>query len=172
MMWFDLIVVLIMGSSLLLAAYRGFSQEMTTLGSLAVAGFLSFWLAAPLGNILGISNSILLFGLLIILLFVVLFLLITGGLNIGIGHFIGESRGKIDRILGGIFGFVRGWLIVGLAFMAMNYYADETPSRSLTTGFAETGANILQSLGLKTTAEDKTGTEQSEQYPANDPSEN
>ncbi len=157
MTWFDLIVFLTMGSSILLAAYRGVSQEITTLLALVAAAFLAFWLAGPLGKLSGLNANMLTNMSLIIFLFALFFILSTAIMNMMVGKFLGTSRSKIDRLIGGLFGFIRGWVIIGLAFLALQYYFEpgqrpEALSTSISSEFAEAGANILEGLGLRTTS--------------------
>ncbi len=158
MTWFDLIVFVIMGLSILFASFRGISREITTLASLGIAAVMAFWLVGPVAGLTGLSQSLMTNMLLVIVLFAGFFLLTTIGLNFLLGQFLGETPGKIDRAVGGVFGFLRGWLIVGLGYLALNYYfeAENRPAAltsSLTIGFARSAADILENLGLQTTTQ-------------------
>ncbi len=158
MTWFDLIVILIMGLSILFAAFRGISREMTTITALGLAAFLAFWLAGPLATITGLSNSLMTNMLLITVLFASFFLAINIGISLILSKLLGKTPGRIDRTIGGIFGFLRGWMIVGLGFLALDYYfeTDRRPEAldgSLTSGFAKSAADILENLGLETGGE-------------------
>lgn len=158
MTWFDLIVILIMGLSILFAAFRGISREMTTITALGLAAFLAFWLAGPIASVTGLGNSLMTNMLLITMLFASFFLAISIGISLLLSRLLGKTPGRIDRSIGGVLGFLRGWMIVGLGFLALDYYfeADRRPDAldgSLTSGFARSAAEILENLGLETGTE-------------------
>ena len=127
MTWFDLIVLAILALSTGLAVVRGGIKEVGTLVALGVGAGFGLLLLKPLQGLLGIGGSF-------------LATLATGGVLIGVGflaayialHFALERfrlTGRAltaDRIGGGVFGFARGLLLVGLGFLAYGYYLDES----------------------------------------------
>lgn len=161
MTWFDLIVICVMGLSILFAAFRGISREITTLIALAVAAVLAFWIAGPIAGAMGISLSLITNLILIVVLFAFCFLLVNAGMGMLIKRSLGQQPGRIDRAIGGVFGFLRGWMIVGLAFLALDYYFEgdrrpEALDNALTGGFAMAAADILINLGLETKSSDSS----------------
>jgi uncharacterized membrane protein required for colicin V production len=155
MTWFDLLVISLIGLSILFAAHRGLSREVITLLALAIGGVAALWLTGPVTGMLG--NPSLLYTMAIAFaLFAGFFFASLISKNLLIGKMWGKKPNKYDRIAGGVFGFLRGWLLVGLGFLALEYYfdADRQPkgfSEAALYGFAETAAHILEDLGLETT---------------------
>ena len=73
--------------------------------------------------------------------------------------YLGAKPGFKDKIAGAAFGLVRGWFIVGLAYLAMTYYFDENdmpPSvdNALLKGVITSSASLLERLGLEKEASD------------------
>jgi len=154
MTWFDLIVLGILGLSVLFAAFRGFSREITTLAALAAGVIAAYYLAPPLGELFA-SGSTMTAIMLFLGIFTVIFIVSLIVLNSLVSRFIAEKPGRIDRVLGVIFGFLRGYIVVGLLFLALDYYFedDRMPpaiTDALTLGLAAGAADLLESMGLET----------------------
>lgn len=126
MTWFDLIVLAILALSTGFAVIRGGVKEVGTLAALAIAGGLAWILCKPVTGLLGLSNSFLgsvaTLAALLSLSFVAVYLVL---------HFLLERfrfSGRAltaDRIGGGVFGFARGLVLLGLGFLAYGYYLEE-----------------------------------------------
>jgi len=123
---FDLLVILVLGLSTAFAALRGGLRELSTLIALAVAGGLTLILAEPLLGLTGQTGSF--FGTIIIaaVLIAVFFIVTHVGLHFGLQRMPLEGHAKLaDRIGGGVFGFARGLVLVGLGYLGYGYYLDE-----------------------------------------------
>lgn len=123
---FDLLFLLVVGLSTGFAVLRGGLQEMATLISLAIGAGLAWFAAPPLIAAFGLTGSF--FGTIIVasLLIGVFFVAAHIGFHLLIKRLSMDSRGRnINRIGGGVFGFVRGLALVGLGFLGYSYYLDE-----------------------------------------------
>ncbi|MEM9619588.1 MAG: CvpA family protein [Pseudomonadota bacterium] len=123
---FDILVLLVLGLSTAFAALRGGLRELSTLIALAIAGGLTLIMAEPMLAVTGLAGSF--FGTIIIaaLLVAVFFIVAHVGLHFGLQRVPLEGRAKLaDRIGGGVFGFVRGLVLVGLGYLGYGYYLDE-----------------------------------------------
>lgn len=125
----DIIFLVIIGGSMVLAAFKGFIKELVSLVAFVaglilagqfhgpVARFLSRWVDSPvLAQVLGFLAVF--FGVLLVA---------------GIAVFIADRILKfthlkwIDRVLGAMFGVVRGWLISTVLVLAMTSFAWQVP---------------------------------------------
>lgn len=123
---FDILVLLVLGLSTAFAALRGGLRELSTLIALAIAGGLTLIVAEPMLAMTGLAGSF--FGTIILaaVLVAVFFIVAHVGLHLGLQRVPLEGRGKLaDRIGGGVFGFVRGLVLVGLGYLGYGYYLDE-----------------------------------------------
>ncbi len=123
---FDILVLLVLGLSTAFAALRGGLRELSTLIALAIAGGLTLIVAEPMLAVTGLAGSF--FGTIIIaaLLVAVFFIVAHVGLHFGLQRVPLEGRARLaDRIGGGVFGFVRGLVLVGLGYLGYGYYLDE-----------------------------------------------
>ncbi len=158
---FDLLVVLVVGVSTAFAALRGGLRELSTLIALAVAGGLTLLLMNPVLGLTGQSGSF--FGTVIIvgILGAVFFILTHIGLHLGLRRAPLEGRAKlIDRIGGGVFGFVRGLALIGLGYLGYSYYLDEADQpdavrHAITRPVAAGMANWFESFAPETTQLDR-----------------
>lgn len=149
---FDLLVILVLGLSTAFAALRGGLRELSTLIALAVAGGLTLVLAEPVLGVTGQTGKF--FGTIIIaaILISVFFIVTHVGLHFGLQRMPLEGRAKLaDRIGGGVFGFARGLVLVGLGFLGYGYYLDEARQpesvrSAITRPVAEGMANWFQSF--------------------------
>lgn len=123
---FDLLVLLVLGLSTAFAALRGGLRELSTLIALAVAGGLTLLLAEPVLTVTGQTGSF--FGTIIIAAIMVAAFFIAAhvGLHLGLKRVPLEGQARLfDRIGGGVFGFLRGLVLVGLGYLGYSYYLDE-----------------------------------------------
>ena len=119
--WFDYVILLIIGLSLITGVIRGFFKELISLGVWILAGFLSFFYAKPFALWLGAyihDKSIQVaaaYGLIII------GTLLAGGLLSSLLSMIMQRTGLngTDRVLGLGFGAVRGLFIAALFMVVL-----------------------------------------------------
>lgn len=149
---FDFFILAIMGLSVLFAWIRGLSREVSTLvaigigiGALALFGDSAAGMAgdSTLGPIIAYG-----------LVFLVGFGLGSILLEMLTSKFFGQKPSMTDKLAGAVFGLVRGWLIVGLAFLALTYYFDEDDmpepiDNASLKALVTSGASILEGLGLQ-----------------------
>lgn len=153
MTWFDLLVLGIIGLSVLFAAFRGFSREMIDIAALAAGVIAAYYLAPPLGELFA-SGSTMTAIVIFLILFAVVFILALIILNSLVSRFIDKKPGRINRVLGVLFGLLRGYVVVGLLFLALDYYFedDRQPaaiSNAMTHGLAASAGALLESMGLE-----------------------
>jgi membrane protein required for colicin V production len=124
----DLIVIVILLISGIFAFVRGFVHEVLAVASWIGAAFVTLYaypLVQPL--VLGVIAvefiASLLTGVGLFLITLVLFSVLTRILSNRIQH---SSLGPLDRSLGLLFGFVRGAVIVVLAWLALDYMVAES----------------------------------------------
>ena len=154
---FDLFVLVVMALSVLFGAARGLTREAITLvalfGGVVMVGLLS----GPLGGVFGDG----LVAIIAVLggLFAIGFVAVHVGLEMIARRLIGADPKRPDRLLGGAFGLVRGWFLVGLTFLAMTYYFEAAAlpdflAKAWTRGFAASGARVLDGMGIEGTADE------------------
>ena len=123
----DAILVAIMLVSALLAMVRGFSREVLSVVAWAVSAFAAFYFFEPLTPYVSqyvnnekVAMAIAAAGVFFVTLIIVSFI------TLKIADFIIDSRiGALDRVLGFIFGAVRGLLLVVVAMLFFNWLAPE-----------------------------------------------
>jgi membrane protein required for colicin V production len=120
----DWIIIGVLSLSTLLSIFRGFVREALALGSWVIAIIVARWFVDPLSAMLApvISQSairmLVAYGVLILGT-----LIFCGLLTRLLGALIKVSGlSTMDRILGMIFGFLRGCLLVLLGVMALYYW--------------------------------------------------
>lgn len=125
--WLDIILLVVMLISALLAMVRGFMREVLSLASWATAAIVAYWAfpkTFPLVQTY-ISNEIAAKVVAVAVVFLGT-LLIVAIITIRISDTILDSRiGALDRTLGFIFGLARGLLIVVVAFLFFNFFVQE-----------------------------------------------
>ncbi|WP_375204027.1 CvpA family protein [Hyphococcus sp.] len=123
---FDLLFLVVVGVSTAFAVLRGGLRELSTLLALAIAGGITLLLIEPVLALTGQAGSFFGTALIAGLLIGVFFLAAHIGLHIGLKRFPLEGRAKtIDRVGGGVFGFFRGLVLIGLGYLGYSYYLDE-----------------------------------------------
>ena len=123
----DAILVAIMLVSALLAMVRGFSREVLSVVAWAVAAIVAFMFYGELTPYLEpyISSRTVAMAASAAAIFIVT-LIIVSFITLRIADFIIDSRiGAIDRVLGFIFGAVRGLLLIVVAMLFFNWLAPE-----------------------------------------------
>lgn len=161
---FDLYVLLVLVLSVLFGAARGLTREAITLlalfGGVVTVGLL----AGPLGGLFGDELPAVI--AVLVILFAIGFVLVHVALEMIARRLIGAAPHKLDRALGGAFGAVRGWFLVGLTFLAATYYFEaaalpDTLANAWSRGFAASGARTLDALGIDGAREAGTDTPES-----------
>lgn len=149
----DLIVIIVLVVSGIFAFVRGFVHEVLGVASWVGAAFVTLY-AYPhvqpyLLNVITVEFiASLITGVGLFLVTLVLFSVLTRILSNRIQH---SSLGALDRSLGLLFGFLRGAVIVVLAWMALSYMVveEERPAwiqQAKTRDLAEIGAGYLLAL--------------------------
>ncbi len=140
MNWFDVLLLLILGTSVFVSFRKGFSREVIGLVSVFAGLLLGLWFYGTAGSFLlpyvssrGLANFtgfLLVFG----------GVMVAGGIVSAVtGRFLKATGLSIpDRLLGGLFGLVRGLVVaVALVMAAMAFSADEkAPSAVLNSRVA------------------------------------
>ena len=126
----DWIIIGVLTLSTLLSIFRGFVREALALGSWVIAIVVARWFVDPLSAMLVpvISQSairmLVAYGILILAT-----LILCGLLTRLLGALIKVSGlSTMDRLLGMIFGFLRGGLLVLLGVMALYYWTSAASS--------------------------------------------
>jgi membrane protein required for colicin V production len=143
----DWIVLLILIGSIVISAMRGFVRELMGMAFLIAAFVLGAWfypaVATPLKDIVKTENIALFLG------FTIVFLgtLLVGAAVIWIVRKLIKFAQIqwFDRVLGAAFGFIRGWLIGAIVFLALTSFelqAERVKSSRLAPYFLP-GARII-----------------------------
>ena len=117
----DLILVVIMLVSGLLALMRGFTREVLSLFAWVVAAAAAWW-AVQMPALVEIARGFIANDKLAIIVtgaaVFLLVLLVMSVISVKIGDWVLDSAvGPFDRTLGGIFGVLRGLVLVSIAYM-------------------------------------------------------
>ena len=146
----DVIVAVVLIVSIVLAFRKGFVKELLGLGSLVVGFLLGAWFyrsaAEPFKGVVKSENIALFLG------FSVVFLgtLLVGVLVIWVAQRLLKFA-KIqwfDQLLGAAFGFIRGWVLGSIFFLALtsfNLQSDRVKSSQLAPYFLP-GARVIAVL--------------------------
>jgi uncharacterized membrane protein required for colicin V production len=120
---FDLLVILVLALSTWFAVIRGGLREVGTLVALAVAAGLALLLAKPVLSIFLAKPSFLYVAMLAAILGAGFFAGLYVLLHLALKRFKLKAKAqRLDKIGGGAFGFLRGLALVGLGFLAYDYY--------------------------------------------------
>ena len=127
--WLDLILLLVMLVSGLLAMIRGFMREILSIGAWIIAALVTLYgYARVLPVAQGYFNSNMVAAAVTIGSIFLLTLLIVSVITVRVSDMILDSRvGALDRTLGFLFGLGRGLIIVVVAFL---FFAWLVPDRS------------------------------------------
>lgn len=129
--WLDVILIVIMLLSGFLAMVRGFTREVLSIFSWAVAALAALYLTNNLGYWQTLSPYIdnelyakFVFGIGVFIITLILVSLIT----FRISDRVLDSRvGALDRTLGFLFGLARGFLFVAIVFILFSALARDQP---------------------------------------------
>ena len=166
---FDLLVISVVALSTLFAVLRGGLREMSTLAALAVAGGLTLLVIEPALGATGQAGSF--FGAAVVagLLIVVFFILAHTAFHFGLNRIALEGRNRtIDRVGGGVFGFARGLILIGLGYLGYTYYLDEARQpeqvkNAITRPVASGMAQFFESLAPASTQIESVAEEETEE---------
>lgn len=119
MTWFDYAVLAVVGISVLLSIIHGFVRELLALASWLIAFFVAQIYAADAAWLLpaAIASEPLRLLTAFLAVFLVVLLATTLLANVLSGLFRRAGLGAVDRILGAVFGLVRGFAIVMVVVM-------------------------------------------------------
>jgi membrane protein required for colicin V production len=125
---FDLIVIGVIAVSGLLALVRGFVREVLAIGAWVGAVFATVYLTAPAKPLFHqvIAADWLADIVAPIVIFIVALLLLSALTGLVSSRVRNSGMGPADRALGLVFGVARGFIIVCLAYLAMNYFLPTT----------------------------------------------
>jgi membrane protein required for colicin V production len=163
---FDLFILAVMALSVLFGALRGLLREAITLVALGAGLVMVSLFGTPLAQALGAGLGAI--AALLLVLFAAGFIAAHIILEIAARKLTGPSPRDPDRIAGGLFGFLRGWLLCGLAYLMLTYYYDaarlpEPVSGAALKGFAAGAAALLDRLGVE--GEDESREDQARWVP-------
>lgn len=131
---FDIILVVLMLVSGILAMIRGFSREILSISSWIIAGitaFMFYGLLAPTvaGYTISFTSNELVPNIIAGAIVFLIVLIIVSLITLKIADFIVDSRvGALDRTLGFVFGALRGALLVTVMLMFfVNFFPESQP---------------------------------------------
>jgi membrane protein required for colicin V production len=113
MTWFDYGVLIVVGLSVMLGAWRGLMREMLSLAGWVLAALLAMWFAHDVARALPASLAPIQVRMVVAAVVIFIVVLLAAGFG-GImlaKLFRAAGLGVTDRALGGVFGFARGALI-------------------------------------------------------------
>ncbi len=119
MAWLDIIIVVLIFLSMLIGFFKGFVKESISLATWIAAIIIGLRFSPELANHLPVSveNDVLRIGIAFAALFIIV-LVIGGLINYLISQFVKKTGlSGTDRLLGLIFGAIRGGLIVTLLIL-------------------------------------------------------
>jgi membrane protein required for colicin V production len=151
MSWFDYLLIVVMTFSVIAGLMRGLLREAIALITWVVAIWSAFHYAAAIEPYLGglLTNDLLKPWVARTLIFV-LVLLIGTTLGVVCAQFIRLSMfSGTDRLLGALFGIVRGMVVIGAMVILCHGIRLQDESwyrRSILVPYAEHAANVLRSL--------------------------
>lgn len=148
----DGFILSVIALSVLFAWLRGISRELATLLAIGVGVLAIFLFGDTFSGLFGTGAMKAIAAL--ALLFLIAFAAASIGFEVLASTFLGREPGTIDKIAGAVFGILRGWLIVGLAYLALTYYFPENDmpepiENAKLAGIAKSAASVLESIGLE-----------------------
>ncbi|MCW5715625.1 MAG: CvpA family protein [Bauldia sp.] len=145
---FDAIVVVVILISALLAMVRGFVREVLSITSWVIAGVAAYFLYSPLLNVIypsPIADETIATIIAVAVVFVIV-LIIATYITVKAADFVIDSRiGAVDRLMGFVFGALRGLLLVVIAFVFFSWLVPAS-QQPLWIANAQTHP-MLESLG-------------------------
>lgn len=127
--WLDIILIVIMLISGFLAMVRGFTREVLSIFSWAVAAVAALYLTPKYWTVIepyfpSDTAAQIVFGIAVFIVVLIVVSLITLRLS---DHVLDSRVGAFDRTLGFIFGLARGFLLVAIVFVIFTALAKEQP---------------------------------------------
>lgn len=122
--WPDIIFIAVLAISVIVSLVRGFVKELISVASWILAAFIALKFSKQLGAIFTFTEieSVRLFIAFTVIFVVVVFL--GAVVNVLVGKLVRLTPfSLVDRILGGVFGLMRGYVIVILAVLFMGLTA-------------------------------------------------
>ncbi|MEM9170883.1 MAG: CvpA family protein [Pseudomonadota bacterium] len=152
MTWFDLLLFGVLAISIGFAVIRGAVREFATLAALAGGGLITYALFGPILGALGLQGSF--FGMVGVAvgLAAIFFVVLYTGFHFGLRYIeLTPALARADRIGGGVFGFLRGFALIGLSFLGYAYYLDEdrrpdAVNQAMLLPFAQSAAGFFEGL--------------------------
>ena len=122
MHWVDIVVLVIIGLSVLIGLFRGFLREAISLATWILAVWAALTLSSPLAERLPIGVDSLTVKTSVAFMVIFVGVLIAGGIvNYIAGQLVdGTGLGGTDRMLGLVFGALRGGLLVSVLVLLAN----------------------------------------------------
>ncbi len=155
---FDFLVIFVLALSIGFAVIRGALKEIGTLLVLAAAAVGGFLLVKPFAAVFfGGKSSFLLTASIGLGLGGALFVALYVGLHMVLQRYPMTARAQqVDRIFGGVFGLLRGLVLVGLGFLAYAYYLDDerrpdAVAKAITLPLAKGMAAVFENLAPQST---------------------
>ena len=159
---FDFLVVFVLALSIGFAVIRGALKEIGTLLVLATAAVGGFLLVKPFTAVfLGGKSSFLAMITVGAGVGGALFVALYAGLHVVLQRHPMTARAQqVDRIFGGVFGLLRGLVLVGLGFLAYAYYLDDerrpdSVAKAVTLPIAQGMAQIFEGMAPVSTRIDR-----------------
>lgn len=120
--WVDITITAIVVLSGLISLFRGFIKEALSLAIWAAAVFLAVHYAAPFSaNFIHIAHNAEINYAVAFVIILVVCLLVGVLINATVSSLVkGTGVGAIDRVLGVLFGILRGYLLVVIALMLLS----------------------------------------------------
>lgn len=127
--WLDIILIVIMLISGFLAMVRGFTREVLSIFSWAVAAVAALYLTPKYWTVIepyfpSDTAAQIVFGIAVFIVVLIVVSLITLRLS---DHVLDSRVGAFDRTLGFLFGLARGFLLVAIVFVIFTALAKEQP---------------------------------------------
>ncbi len=133
MNWIDLLLILVIGGSLLAGLTAGFARVGVGFAAMIVGMFCGFWfygiVAAYVIDYVSSAAIANLIGFFVILIVILMLGAITGQILAKFFKWVGLSW--LDRLLGGVFGIVRGFVIAAAMVTVLLAFAPSPPPRSV-----------------------------------------
>lgn len=151
MNWTDYVIILLMAFSCVAGLYRGLLREVVSLVTWLLAVLLAWHMASLLEPHLGgalASESVRPWAARAIIFIIVM--MVGAAVGALITHFVRLALlGSVDRMLGFLFGFLRGVIVLGLLAMlchAVRLNEEHWYRNSTLVPYVEHGGNLLRAL--------------------------
>ncbi|MGV6819887.1 MAG: CvpA family protein [Parvularcula sp.] len=148
----DGFIISMIALSVLFSWIRGLSRELLTLLAIGAGAGAVFFFGTGVADMFGGGATTAILAM--VLLFVLVFVIASVAFEFLLSNLLGRDPLLPDKLAGAVFGLLRGWLIVGLAYLATTYYAPEGKmppaiENARLKGVAKSAASVLESFGLE-----------------------